>query len=306
MTSRSFFRLCASAIFVFLAVQGVCGQEGTPAAGPEVSQRKLEEARALYVSGEYEECRELVSQYLEEYESGDTRLLPRVTAAMYALDALLAYTFREEGFEQKIDRQLKKGLELDLGLDLGDPAEVPPFILNRFSRIRSAYLEQFSRVTRRHGIGLFGALVLEPTMLVNPLLLQPGIAYSFNLTENWSITADFRFPLQWPLWNSIRGQIGVVWYPTFSIEKLATGVSFAYTFGLDNLSAFTHSISFGGRAEYLTRMGIGIVGNAELVRANLMVGSTQAVTPPTFSQIPFLGLLQFVFANINIYIYYAF
>jgi hypothetical protein len=143
-------------------------------------------------------------------------------------------------------------------------------------------------------------------VLLNPLLVQPGISYTFNVTENLSLLADFRFPLQLPLWNSVRGQFGMIWYPTFSIEKLATGVSLTYTFALDNLSAYTHSISFGGRAEFLTRLGLGVVGNAELVRVDLIVGGTQATTSPSYSEIPLLGLLHIVFANITLYVYYAF
>jgi hypothetical protein len=297
-------RICISAFAVLLAAQGLHGQDAPLAAGE--SQRMLDAARTLFTSGAYEECRTQVSRFLEVFEAGGSEYPYNVAAAMYSLDAFLAYTFREEGFEARIDRQLRKGLELDLNLSLGDPAEVPPFVLTRFEKVRTAYLQQFLRVTRRNGIGLFGALILEPTVLQNPLLIQPGIAYIYNLTENLSVAADFRFPLQWPLWNSIRGQVGLVWYPTFSIEKIATGIAVSYTFGLDNLDSFTHSISFAGRAEYLTRMGFGIVANAELVRADLIVGGTEATTSPSYSEIPFLGLLHIVFANVTVYLYYAF
>jgi hypothetical protein len=53
-------------------------------------------------------------------------------------------------------------------------------------------------------------------------------------------------------------------------------------------------------------MGLGVIANAELVRADLIVGGTEATVPPSYSEIPFLGLLNIVFANITIYIYYAF
>ena len=304
MSMKNSSLICISVLAALFFAPGIHGQEAPSEAG--ASQRRLNEAKGLYASGSYEECRSLVSGFLEEFEAVKSDYPRTIAAAMYGLDALLAYAFREENFESRIDEQLLKGLELDLGLSLGDPADIPPFIQTRFERVKTAYLSQFLRVTRRNGLGLFGALILEPTVLQNPLLLQPGIAYIYNLTEEFSVTADFRFPLQLPLWNSIRGQVGLVWYPTFSIEKIATGVSFAYTFGLDNLSTFTHSVSFGGRAEFLTRMGLGVMANAELVRADLIVGGTEATVPPSYSEIPFLGLLHIVFANITIYIYYAF
>ncbi len=272
----------------------------------ETAQLRLQEARTLYTSGKYEDCRMVVTGFLKEFETGKSGYPDKTAAALYGLDALLEYSFREEGFEARIDRQLLRGLELDLELSLGDSAEIPPFVWTRFERVKTEYLMRFSRLTRRNGIGLFGALILEPTVLTNPLLLQPGIVYVYNLLENLSLEADFRFPLQWPIWDSIRGQVGVIWYPSFSIEHIITGVSFAYTFGLDQLQTFTHSISFGGRAEYLTRMGFGVMANAELVRADLIMGGTQATTPPSYSDIPFLGLLHVAFANITIYIYYAF
>jgi hypothetical protein len=297
-------------IFVLLvcAAGGIvyCQEAPAPTAA-EKYQKLLDEARNLYTEGRYDECRAIVSDFLREYEAGNRKdVFYTVTSGMYAVDALLAYAFREDGYEATIDRQLLRALEIDLTMSLGDPAEIPPFVMNRFNKVKTEYLAQFLRTTRRWGVGLFGALVLEPTVLLNPLLLQPGLALSYNLTENLTVTADFRFPLQWPVWNSIRGQVGVVWFPTFSIETIiATGVSFSYTFGLDNLTTFTHSLSFGGRAELLTRSGFGIVGNAELVRADLIMGGT-ATTPAKFSEIPLLGLLNIVFSNITIYVYYVF
>lgn len=272
----------------------------------DVEGEALAKAQELYASGQYEECFGIVSQAIETYQSAATRRPSKSIARLYGLSALLAYTFRDPGYEQKVDEQLAKGLEIDLDLDLGDPAEVPPFVLERFSKVKAAYFARFSRTARRNAIGAFWALVLEPTVLQNLSLLQPGIVYTFNINESFALDAELRFPLQLPIWNSIRGQLGLIWYPSFRIEKIATGMSFSYTFGLDKLTTYTHSVSLGGRMEFLTRSGFGFVANAELLRADLVIGSENLAKPPTYNTVPFLGLLQVVFANVTIYAFYAF
>jgi hypothetical protein len=161
-------------------------------------------------------------------------------------------------------------------------------------------------MARRSAVGVFGALVLEPTVFQNISLLQPGISFTFNITDAFSLDTELRFPLQLPLWSSIRGQAGLLWFPTFRVEKIATGISLYYIFGLDDLSTYSHSLSFGGRMEYITRSGIGLAGNAELLRADLVFGRTAPATPPAYTQIRFLGLGRIVFANITIYIFYSF
>jgi hypothetical protein len=296
------------ALLLSIAAQQGFSQQTAPSTPPspaEVAAQLLDRAIELYASGEYVACRHTVSTTIAEYLAGGSGY-PMVTMArFYGLDALLAYTFREEGYEAKVDEDLQKGLELDLNLDLGDPASVPPFVLDRFSKVKNDYLAQFQRTTRRSAIGIFGALVLDPMVLQNISLLQPGIAYSFNVTDTLTVDAEIRIPLQWPIWNSIRGQIGLIWYPSFAIESIATGVSFSYVLGIDNLSSATHSLSLGGRAEFLTRWGLGIIANAELARIDLIFGAGTPSQPPTYQTIPG-GLIRIVFANVTVYVIYAF
>jgi hypothetical protein len=269
----------------------------------------LDMAQALYDSGAYEQCRETVSKAIGDFESGAKPYQSSSMARLYVLNALLAFTFREEANEEelkkKVDQDLWKGLELDLNLTLGDPATIPRFVQDRFTAVRESYLAQFSRTSRRNTVLLFGALVLDPTIFQNMSLLQPGLGYSLNLSEAFTLEFDLRFPLQLPIWNSIRGQVGLIWYPTFQIERIVTGLSFFSVFGLDNLDTYTLSLAVGGRVEYLTRLGFGVIANAELFRVDLIMGPGNPLQPTTYNTTP-LGFFRIVFANFTVYLTYVF
>jgi len=306
-------RRAVSVLFVALALVGAAadGQERPPAARispQESATAKLVEAERLYHAGTYDEARMLVEAALEEVRQGVKVVTPSlagVLARLHALAALLEYAFRDEGFEARIDERLQQALERNPYLDLGDPAEVPAFVQTRFRRLRTAYLARFSRSERRSSLGISTALVLEPTVLADPSVLQPGLSYSYNLSEYVSLDAGLRFPLVWPPWNSIRGQIGLTYYPTFLVERVVTGITFSYLFGLDELATFTHSLAIGGRAEYLSRGGLGIAMNAELLRANIVM-TGGILEPPQGTEINLLGLLNIVFANLSLQVFYAF
>ncbi|MGA2640537.1 MAG: hypothetical protein ABSG21_06495 [Spirochaetia bacterium] len=298
----------ARAAFVLAAVLGILpafAQERLPSMA-KAAEETLKKAQDLYAAGSYEGCRELVGPILREYEAQPASYPPGIIARLYRLDALISYTFRDEGYADEIANLLRKAIVLDLDLDIGDPAEVPFFVINTFTKVRSAYLAQFSRMAKRSAVGVFGAVVLEPTVFQNISLLEPGIFYAFNLTDVFSLDAQLRFPLQTPIWNSIRGQIGLLWSPSFRVEKIATGIFLYYIFGLDNLSTYSHSLAFGGRMEYVTRSGIGFAGSAELLRADLVFGSQAPASPPAYTEIPFIGVGRVVFANITIYMLYSF
>jgi hypothetical protein len=304
---RIAFALCA-----VLALGGAAWGREPPAASrvsvQESAGDKLAQAESLYRDGSYEEARSLVQAALEQVRL-EVRIVTPTTAGvlarLHALAALLEYAFRDPGFEERIDAELQQALERDPYIDLGDPADVPTFVQTRFRRLQGAYLERFARSERRSSLGISTALVLEPTVLADPSVLQPGLSYSYNLSEYVSLDAGLRFPLVWPPWNSIRGQIGLTYYPTFLVERVITGITFSYLFGLDELATFTHSLAIGGRAEYLSRGGLGIAMNAELLRANIvMTGGT--LEPPQGTEINLLGLLNIVFANLSLQVFYAF
>ncbi len=290
----------------FFGRAGFAQQQQTPDPA-RVAAEHLAAAEQLWADGKYDECRAEVTAGLQVPSPGPLgpARLARTLARLRILEALLAYTFRDEGYAASVDAGLSAALELDPYVEVGDPADVPAFVLTRWSRLRDTYLARFSRTARPNALGIFAALVLEPTIFTNPAVLQPGFSWARSLSDTTSLEADFRFPLQWPPWASIRGQLGLVVFPAYSIERVATGISLSYVFGLDQLTTYTHSLSLGGRAEWLSRSGFGLAANAELARVDLVVGSTNVTEPPRYSEIP-VGFVNIVFANVTIYLFYVF
>lgn len=155
------------------------------------------------------------------------------------MKALITYAFRTEGeeYKEEIKGLLLKAIKQDLNLKIGDPAEIPPLITELFKEIKTHYLAGFSRSARRISLGLLAALVIDPTVLNNPSLFQPGFYFGYNLSEAWILDLAFRLPLSLPIWSSIRGQIGLIWYPSFQIEKISTAISASCIFALDDLTS---------------------------------------------------------------------
>jgi len=302
---------CAILILAALTV-GVSAQEEGRRVRTESEevepQQKLEEVEALYSSGDYDRCAELVDAYLEEALASRTYYPRGIIARFHRLKALLAYAYREEGYREEVDHHLLEATSYDLDLQIGTASEVPLYVLERFTAIQEEYLSDYGKTARRHSLGLFGALVLEPTVITNPALLQPGLHYAYNLSRSLSFAVDVRVPLQWPLWNSIRGQTGIVWMPGFRVEKIGMGLSAFYLFGLDNLETYTHSISFGGNMELVSRWGLGLGGSAELLRVDLIFGLADETELPEYKSTSIFGesFLRLVFANINLYVFFTF
>jgi hypothetical protein len=276
----------------------------------EQAQAVLEQAESLYADGAYEQCRELLDSSFRQAESGEVYFPGPVIARMYLLKALITYAFRVEGgeYQAEIASLLKLAVEKDLNLDIEDPAAYPPFILELFRTTRRDYLAPYSRIRRRFSVGILGALVIDPTVLSDPSLLQPGLLFSYNLGETLSLVTSLRLPLSLPIWASVRGQIGLAWYPSFRVEKLSTSLISSYVFSLDDLSTYTHSFSLAGAGEYVFRSGFGFAARAELLRVDLILGQAETGDLPGYRSISLLGesFLRATFANSSIYFFYTF
>ncbi len=297
-------------LFLLLLLPISVYSQVTPKNKTEEARIKLEIALNLYSSGQYEECRKFLDSYIRDGESKAAYFPSKIMARIYSLKALISYAYRDEGedYKEEIRKLLLKSLEQDPYHEIGDPAEIPPFVLITFSKVKDEYLSRFSRVSRRISLGILGALVIDPTILNNPSLLQPGFFFSYNLSETWSLGFDLRFPLTLPIWESIRGQVGLIWYPSLRVDKISTAVSTYYVFALDNLSTYTHSLSLGGQAEIIYRSGFGFGARSELLRVDLILGLSDAGDLPDYKSISLFkeSFLRIAFANTTIYFFYTF
>jgi hypothetical protein len=276
----------------------------------EEARLRLAQAESLYDGGEYERCGQLLDGYIEEQRSGGFRFTSREAGRIYGLRALVAYAFRGEGegYREEVRGYLWAALDADPELDLGAPAEVPMFVLDLFYKLKNEYLAQFSRLAKRWTVGLLAAVVIDPTVVQDPKLLQPGLYLCYNLSESWSLLGDLRLPLSAPVWGSIRGQAGAAWFPGYNIRKINPCFTLTYQFALDNLETYTHSLSLGGQSEIVSRIGLGFGLRIEFLRVDLILGAIQPSELPTYRSIALFGkdFLRASFANTNLLIIYRF
>jgi len=269
----------------------------------------LEEAIKLYDGGKYEECRIFLDELILQHEDKlFNNLYKSEIAQIYLLRSQVSYAFRKEGYQDEIHDLLLTAVTIDPDIQLEDPEKIPPFILGVFHEVREAYISGFSRLNKRHNLGLFFSLLIDPTVLSDPLLLQPEIYYSFNMSKGSSLTTGFGIPVTWPPWNSIRGHIGLLWMPVYRVERLSSGLTMEYHFALSDLERFTHSISFGFLERYINRSGLGIGVNIELILLDFIFGISEVPELPGYQPIDILGgsFMRMAFANTRISVFWNF
>ena len=307
---RAVVLLLLTVLLALLPVLPAQAAEEKEPSKKDLAEALLKQAENLYAEGAYEECRDFLKNAITRAENDEIYLPGPVLARLYLLEALIAYAFRVEGeeYREEIIELLQRAVATDLNLDIEDPARYPPYILELFRSTRREYMAPYARLSRRFSVGILGALVIDPTVLSDPSLLQPGLLFSYNLRESLSLVSSLRLPLSLPLWASVRGQIGLAWYPSFRVEKISTSIVSSYVFSLDDLSTFTHSFSLAGAGEYVFRSGFGFAARAELLRVDLILGQAESGDLPGYRSISLLGesFLRATFANASIYFFYTF
>lgn len=301
---------------LWLLVLSISGAAATFAQSSDRGSQQEEAALRLaivedqYSAGEYQLCRQIMDAYIEEHRSRTFKFSHAQMARIYELRALVAYAFRGEDdqYREQVRAYLLAAVEEDPETELGSPSEIPSFVQELFQQVKHEYLERFSRTRRRFQIGLLGALVIDPTLVIDPSLLQPGLYFSYNLSERFSLISDLRLPLTLPIWKSIRGQVGISLYPYFNITRLNPSIALSYVFSLDNLETYTHSLSLSGQAELISRMGLGAGMRVEVLRVDLILGLTSSGQLPTYRSVELFGESAFraTFANLSFFIFYTF
>jgi hypothetical protein len=297
-------------MLLLLAAGPLAAQEQEERDQQEEAAYRLEIVQGQYEAGDYRSCLRTLDGYIADHNSKRFVFPHAQMARVYRLRALVAYAFRGDGdaYREEVREYLRSALVEDPEIELGSPWEIPVVVQELFYQVREEYLERFSRTSRRFTVGLLGALVIDPTLLVDPAFLQPGIYFSYNLSDSWSLISDLQIPLSLPIWDAIRGQVGLAWYPDFSITRINTCIALAYAFSLDNLQTYTHSISIGGQAERISRTGLGAGVRVEVLRLDLILGTFDSTDIPTYRSVALFGESAFraSYANMNFFITYTF
>jgi hypothetical protein len=296
--------------FILLMVTSVSGFAQAPEEMlPEKTEAELilEKANKLYSDGKYKECQAFIDESIAKMQENQIAYTQKILASLYVLKSFVVYAFREAGYQDKIEKLLLTAIETYIRYEFEDPREVPLYVLEEFRRIKSEYLSQFSKSTRRHTIGIYGALILLPSVLDNPAIIEPGIHYAFNLSDSWAVWINIAIPTQFPLLESISGSIGATWFPSFKIETIALGLSTVYAFKLEHYENSTHSILFEGYGEVIFRSGFGFGASVELLRFDLFFGP-EGMELPEYGYIDLFpdSSLRLAFANIHFYLFYTF
>ncbi|MBN1797369.1 MAG: hypothetical protein JW822_02250 [Spirochaetales bacterium] len=297
--------------FLFILLVVICSyalaqEPGTISPERSEAESKLEVAKKLYAEGNYSACRLFIDETLTKMEENQLDYTPRILASFYILKAFVIYAFREEGYQDRIEKLLLKAIETYIYYEFEDPREVPLYVLEAFRRIKSEYLSRFSKSTRRHTIGIYGGLILLPSVLKDPAVIEPGIHYAFNLSDAWALWLNLAIPTQFPL-ESLSGSIGVTWFPTFKIETISLGLSMAYALKIEQAENYSHSILFEGYGEVIFRSGFGFGASVELLRFDLFLGP-EGMDLPEYGYIDLFpdSSLRLAFANLHFYLFYTF
>jgi len=297
---KNFLLISCSCFLFFIFLFPGFAQQGTEELTPaEIAANKFNEVLDLYKAGEYEKCRVKTEEYIEEFEEQNIYYQPGIRANFYVMKAMVSYAFREEGYKQEIEQLFKKAIETDLDLEIGDIATVPAFLNELFNKTKKEYLSQYSKTARRNSFGIVTTIVCT-----NPFdgsNIQPGIFYEFNITDSLSINTDIKIPIQGNFWNFWRIKIGALWYREFRVEKFVFALGLYDILKINNWSLQTNTVSFCGRGEVITRNGLGIAADVEVMHLDLNFTQAESEEITNLSEIGQGSFFELFFANIDIY-----
>jgi len=270
----------------------------------DIARLKYDEAWQLYQKGDYETSRDKVNISILEFEQQKIYYPKSTKANFYVLKAMLLYVFREEGYRDEIDALFLKAITIHLGQEIGDATQVPPFLIERFNKIKRDYLAQYSKLSRRFSMGLVTTLICTENFSTQNI--QPGIHYAFNLSDYLSLTADIKFPIRGGFWDFWRIKGGIIWYPSFKVEDLVFGIGFYDIFTINSWKVVRNSFSIAGHGEIITRSGLGIAADIELLRFDLIfTHDLEGAQIENFSPMIIANSINLFFAHLDFYLVIA-
>ncbi|MBN2535078.1 MAG: hypothetical protein JXB88_19510 [Spirochaetales bacterium] len=263
-----------------------------------IAKMKYETAMELYKAGEYEKSLELVNSYIEESEGKEGKKVHypgRIKADIYVLKAMLFYVFREEGYREEIETLFQKAIKIHIDKEIGDASEIPPLLIEIFKKIKKEYLDQFSKETKRHIIGLVTTLIYTEKFEAGNF--QPGFYYTFNISNSWSINTTVKLGIGSSFWNTWHFKLGGLFYSDSRVEKLVYGLGLYNIFSINiNEKTIRNSISLCGHGEFFFRQGFGLAADIEVMRfdINIRPGETEEIVREQRQ-------IQLIFANFDLY-----
>jgi hypothetical protein len=315
MNVRIMIVILTALVFVPTAVfaqASTAPAEPSPAPTLSPEAQALANVKALYAGAKFEECRAAIENALALQASGDLHFLFYQLAEMYVYQALIVYAFRETAAavssaeKEKIESLLQKAVELDINYDFNDYTAFPAYILDKYRRIKEAYLAQFSKSARRHNLGIHVMMSYLSASLSSPQNFTLGIHYAFNLSDALGLVADFEVPFTERFYNMMKFRVGAIWFTSFRVETFSLGLGLFNSLSPEaNWTAFTDSVSFEGYGEIIFRFGLGMGASIEVVRGDFLFG---AATFPAIENVSVFSSdkVRLGFANVRLYLFWTF
>jgi hypothetical protein len=228
------------------------------AAGPPVDQLVLD----LYQRGEYADCRGLVRRLIDDYTARVITVPVREMATVYLVAACLADVFRDAGYAEAVDDNLRIALEMDPNVD-PSPAESRALVKARFAEIRAEMLASKGPTGRRFSVGPVLSLA-GPAGLHwrdRPIL---GLQIGAGILPWLSVEGSAAWPVQAAPSDEVQLSLAGIVRPAFALGRPMLVLDFAYV-AVREL-AWTYGVSFSLGAEVATRSGLGLRVAAELLR----------------------------------------
>ncbi len=277
-----------------------------PAGGLSAEGRIVQDVKQKYANAEYESCRTLIRRTLEQADAGTLHFPNFYLAEIRVYQALLAYAFREAGYEKEIETFLQYAIESDINFDFTDYALVPTYVLEQFLRIRRTYLRRFSKTTRRHNLGVYGMASSLTTFIQEAQYFNLGLHYGLNLSDNFTLFFDGEFALSQDFFNLMQFRVGTVWFPSTRVEAASLGLGVFYSLKIEDWTAFINVISIEGYGEIILRAGLGVGASVELMRLDILMGSGTFPTSTGYVPLFASDYVRFSFANLRIYLFWNF
>jgi hypothetical protein len=234
----------------------------------------------LYNRGEYSDCRGLARRLIDDYAAGNIRLPVAEMAQIYVVAACLEDVFRDAGYLEAVDDNLRIALEMDPNVD-GSIAESRPFVEARFAAIRAGLLSAQGPSGRRFSLGfVLGAEGPGGTHWRNVPLF--GIRLGAGVLPWLSIEGGASLPIQDTPVDEGELWLGAVFRPVFTLRRPLLVLCASYVAARQG--GWSHGLVLGAGAEIALRSGVSFRSSVELLRIEGVEPPDPATTDyPSFS-----------------------
>ena len=216
----------------------------------------------LYDRGEYSDCRGLSGRMIDDYAAGIIEVPVAEMARVYLVAACLEDVFRDAGYAEAVDDNLRIALEMDP--NVGDSiAGSRPFVAARFASIRADLLAAQGPTGRRFSLGfVLGAE--GPGGIHWRNVPSFGFRLGAGVLSWLTVEAGALLPLQETPLDEVELYLGSTFRPDFVLGRPMLVLNASYV--VVHQGGWSHGLSLGAGAEIALRSGVSFRGFAELLR----------------------------------------